>query len=173
MPGEEYLPQNVKPVVKYGGGSVTVWGVVTSDGVRRLHRINGNMDAKQFISILSTSLLDTVLDHHLNPTSIILAQDRDPKHTSRLAQAWFQQNHVALLPWAPSSPDMNIIENVWELLDRRIRWQEVRPHTVDELWEVMQEEWKKIGVEEIQRLYRSMPARVAALKKARGGYTKY
>ena len=39
---------------------------------------------------------------------------------------------------------MNIIENVWKLLDRRIQHHEVRPHTVDELWEVMQEEWKEL-----------------------------
>ena len=42
-----------------------------------------------------------------------------------------------------------------------------------ELWERVEEEWEKIGVEVCQNLIESMPRRIVALLKAKGGYIKY
>ena len=90
-----------------------------------------------------------------------------------LTRAWFDRNAIQLLDWAPSSPDVSIIEHVWEEIDRAIRRRERRPTTLDQLWQAIQEEWAKLDVNYIRTLYDSMPRRVAALKKAKGGYIKY
>ena len=42
-----------------------------------------------------------------------------------------------------------------------------------EVWERDQDEWEKIDVEICQRLIESLPKRVEAVIKAKGGYTKY
>ena len=63
--GEECLLRNVKKRVKHGGGSLMVWGCITPWGVGRLHRIKGNMDSKQYCSILEQSLLGTLHDYSL------------------------------------------------------------------------------------------------------------
>ena len=42
-----------------------------------------------------------------------------------------------------------------------------------ELWERVEEEWNRIEVEVCQNLIESMPRRVEAVLKAKGGYTKY
>jgi len=42
-----------------------------------------------------------------------------------------------------------------------------------ELWERIQVEWEKIPVEECQKLIESMPRRIQAVIRAKGGYTKY
>ena len=47
------------------------------------------------------------------------------------------------------------------------------PESVAELWERVQDEWNKIPVETVQNLIDSMPKRINAVLKARGGYTKY
>ena len=47
------------------------------------------------------------------------------------------------------------------------------PSGVLELWERMEKEWNNIEPEVCQRLIESMPRRVAAVIKAKGGYTKY
>lgn len=90
-----------------------------------------------------------------------------------MAQSWLKENHITMLPWPTSSSDMNIIEHVWDILDRRMRARPQRPGNINELWEVLQEEWGKISVETICALYLSVPRRLAALKKAKGGHTKY
>ena len=67
---------------------------------------------------------------------------------------------------------MNIIEHVWEYLDRRVCTQSPLPTNRDQLWTVLQEEWANIE-EYIEKLYESMPNCVAALLKAKGSWTKY
>ena len=47
------------------------------------------------------------------------------------------------------------------------------PRGVEELWERCQVEWEKIPKEVCQNLIESMPRRVQAIIKAKGGYTKY
>ena len=44
---------------------------------------------------------------------------------------------------------------------------------VHELWERVAEEWDQITPETCQRLIKSMPRRVQAVIKAKGGHTKY
>ncbi|TFK58033.1 hypothetical protein BDN72DRAFT_782606 [Pluteus cervinus] len=68
---------------------------------------------------------------------------------------------------------MNIIEHVWDYLDRRLRHRERPPKTRDELWEALQEEWHKIPLKYIRKLYLSIPRRIQALVRANGRYTKY
>ena len=150
-----------------------VWGCITSRGVGRLHRIDGKMDAEMYTQILQKSLLQTYKDYCMPKRSTYFAQDNDPKHTSKAAAFWFKRNSVRLLPWASSSADMNIIENVWDYLDRSIRSREVQPRNKEEFWEALQEEWYRIPLTYITKLYLSLPTRVQALKKARGGYTRY
>lgn len=172
-PGEEFLERNVDKRVKHGGGSVMVWGVISWTGPGRLHRVKGTMNADQYTQILSESLLGSLNDKDIAPEAIILAQDNNPKHKSRLAQNWFRENNIKLLPWPPSSPDMNLIEHAWEVLDRRVRARAVRPTNVDQLWVALQEEWERLDMDTVRALYESMPRRTEALRKANGSYTKY
>ena len=114
--GEELLDRNITKVVKHGGGSLMAWGCISWHGPGRLHPIEGCMNAQQYVSILEESFLSSIHDQNISLCNIIFQQDNDPKHTSKLAQAWFNQNKVQVLPWAPSSPDRNIIEHVWDYL---------------------------------------------------------
>lgn len=171
--GEEFLERNVDKKVKHGGGSLMVWGCITSKGTGRLHRIDGNLTAAQYCDILSKSLLGTLSDHSLSPRTIIFQQDNDPKHMSRAATTWFEEHNIIVLPWPPSSPDMNIIEHAWNLLDRRIRARTPLPQNLDQLWLMLKEEWERLDLDTIKELYRSMPNRLQALDDARGSYTKY
>ena len=41
--GDEYANKNVVPTVKHGGGSVMVWGCMSSQGVGTLHLIYRNL----------------------------------------------------------------------------------------------------------------------------------
>ena len=171
--GEAFLERNVKKVVAHGGGSLMVWGYITSKGVGHLHQIHGNLNAPKYCVILEDSLLGTLHDHSLSPCSILLQHDNDTKHRSRLAKAWFDEHHVLLLPWPSSSPDLNIIEHVWEELNRHLRHRPRLPRNLSELWVALQEEWYALDIEFIRTLYDSIPDRIAAVKRVHGLYTRY
>src|SRR6267154_1572636 len=55
----------------------------------------------------------------------------------------------------------------------RLAEHENPPNGIHELWERVEVEWEKIAVRECQKLVESMPKRVRAVLKAKGGYTKY
>ena len=65
------------------------------------------------------------------------------------------------------------IEHVWSHLKRKLEEYERKSEGILELWERVQVEWEKIGPEVCQKLIESMPRRVAAVLKAKGGHTKY
>ena len=71
------------------------------------------------------------------------------------------------MDWAPSSPDMNIIEHVWEYLDKRVHTRSPLPTNQDQMWTALEEEWANIDEE---KLYKSMPDHVTALLKAKGSW---
>ena len=171
--GEEFLERNVQKKVKPGGGSLMAWGCLTQYGTGQLHCISGCLNAVQYCNILTESFLPTLDDHNLKVSNIIFQQDYDPKHTSWHAQTWFKDHAVKVLPWAPSSPDMNIIEHAWDLVDQRLHAWGTLPSNLEELWIALKEEWEKLDLESIQNLYSSVPRRVKALQCAKGSYTKY
>ena len=171
--GEEFLDRYVVKQVKGGGGKVNVWGVISWWGVGRLHRVEGNLTAKQFVQIMEESLLGTFENDFVSPEEVVFQQDNDPKHTAKISKQWFRNHNIRLLPWPASSPDMNPIEHVWHILGCRVRRRSTLPRNADEMWEALQAEWYKLDTQLIRGLIESMPRRVAALKRAKGSYTKY
>ena len=118
-----------------------LWGCIIADGLGRLCHIDGNMDAKLYVLILDDNVLGTLKDLGINKKDIYFQQDNDLKHTSRLAQDWFQCKKVDVLDWPASSPDMTVIEHVWEYLDQRVCTQDPLPRNCDDMWATLQEEW--------------------------------
>ena len=77
----------------------------------------------------------------MDPDYSVFQQDNDPKHTSRLAKDWFNQNRVNLMDWPPQSTDMNPIEHLWHALKQRLQTYPEPPTGLHELWERIQDEW--------------------------------
>ena len=59
-PGERLSSQCIKPTVKHGGGNIHVWGCFSFNGVGDLYRIKGNLDKKQYHSILQRRARHTI-----------------------------------------------------------------------------------------------------------------
>ena len=50
------------------------------------------------------------------PDQFVFQQDNDPKHTSRIAKKYFEENEIELLDWPAQSPDINqlkIYGTIW------------------------------------------------------------
>jgi transposase len=169
----QLVDRYVVPTIKHGGGSIMVWGCMTASGTGFLTKIDGGLDADLYCGILEGELLQTIEWYGFNQDTVIFQHDNDPKHTSRKAREWLQNHSFNVLDWPAQSPDLNPIEHLWRNLKTRLCTYDTAPNGVHELWDRVQDEWNKITVEECVKLIESMPRRVAAVIKAKGGHTKY
>jgi hypothetical protein len=172
-PGEGLSNRLVQGTLKFGGGSLMIWGCMLWEGPGYACRIEGKMDADLYTSILDNHLGDSLVHYYKAPEEVIFQQDGDPKHRSKKAKAWFKDHDIEVLPWPAQSPDLNPIEHLWNHLKRRLGAYKEPPGGMEELWRRVDEEWNKIPVEVCQKLIESMPRRVEAVIKAKGAYTKY
>ena len=166
----ELNKENLRATVKHGGGSVMVWGCMSSAGVGNLEFIEGTMDKNMYLNILRRNLLQSAENLDIKE-KFRFYQDNDPKHKAAVAQSWLIWNCPHLMTPPAQSPDMNVIENLWALLDKNIRSHKIS--NKEELKKALLEEWQKITLETTQKLVQSMPTRIQALVKAKGFHTKY
>ncbi|KAJ4428776.1 hypothetical protein ANN_25769 [Periplaneta americana] len=90
-------------------------------------------------------------------------------HVSEVTMPWYADNNVHRLDWPARSPDLNLIEHLWDELDRRFRSREMRSTSIVQLTAMLQEKWRRMPVDILHKLVESMPDRVAAVIATRGG----
>jgi len=71
------------------------------------------------------------------------------------------------------SPDLTMIEHLWDELERRLRARPSRPTSVHDLTDAILEEWSRIPMNTLLNLVESLPRRVEAVIAAKGGPTSY
>ena len=150
-----------------------LWGCMTWDGIGYATKIDKNMDAPLYVSILDDELQWSMEEWDKEWEEVIFQQDNDSKHTSALAKEWFNNHDIEVMVWPAQSPDLNPIEHLWQHLKMKLGEYESPPNSIHELWERVQKEWEAIPKEVCQNLIASMPRRVEAVIKAKGGHTKY
>ncbi|KAK3550665.1 hypothetical protein QTP70_002365 [Hemibagrus guttatus] len=64
-----FQKKNIIPTVKYGGGSVMVWGCFAASGPGRLAVVNGTMNSAVYQKILKENVRPSVCDLKLKRTS--------------------------------------------------------------------------------------------------------
>ncbi|CAB4382790.1 unnamed protein product [Rhizophagus irregularis] len=168
-PGEAYNKDCIQPTVKFGGGSVMFWGCFGWHGVGPLVVIDGNMNSDDYVNVLANHFIPWVNNY----PGYIFQQDEASCHTSNYSIWWMRTHNVPMLDWVAQSPDLNPIENLWDHLDRQVRKRKSLPKSKQELISVVQEEWRKISIETLTHLILSLPSRIEAVIKAKGGHTKY
>ena len=153
-PNERHLPNVVVKVEGFEGGSVLVWGGISIDDRTDLIVLPGNVTADVYIRDITMN--------HIVPAAyemcsgFILMHDNARAHTAALTRGVLTRIEIQVMDWLANSLDLNPIEHLWDMLDRRDRRRPAPPQTLQQLADVLMEEWERIPQCDLRRLLRSM-----------------
>lgn len=166
-----YQAQNVKKTVKHGGGTVMVWACFCAHGPGYLCRLPSGLDAPLYLEILEGEFTMTGEEYY-DGGNYFLLHDGCSVHTAKMVTRWLDHNCGYTLPWPAHSPDLNPIENLWSIVKREI-YRQGRASSKDELFERISKAYYNLSPLVCSELVESMPRRIQAVIKAKGGNTKY
>lgn len=161
------------PVNPNKKNAVHVYAAVTKNGRSELIRVplvtgtNSDERFKSEHACVALLKLKKWSDGHFNGQPYHFVMDNAKQHTSKKTSAFIHDNNIPVLQGFPAqSPDLNIIENVWKMLEDRIKAR--RPRTLAGLWRVAREEWDSIDQQSIKKCVESLPKRMELIEE-RGG----
>lgn len=170
--GERFNPECVVERVKHPT-SIMVWSVISFKGTGRLYIVDGTMRQDQYRKVLDSRLLPQVKEWFPRGQKCIFMHDSAPCHKAKSITKFLEKKKLDVLPWPGNSPDLNPIENLWEILKRKIS--QVMVTNKQELTKRLTHFWhhdpdiKQSAIKCIE----SMPRRIEAVIKAKGNITKY
>ena len=98
--------------------------------------------------------------------------DKDIQVLQTKVKEWFKNHQIKLMSWPAQSPDLSLIEHLWQHLKRRLGGHPTPPGGILELQERVEWEWEAIPQPACKDLVESMPMMVTAVTSAKGGYAK-
>ncbi len=125
-----------------------------------------------------------ILNHNLADiwkSELVFMQNNASIHRVRKSKLWFQKMGIEVMKWPSYSFDLNLIENLWVLLKKKVykvysdlnKLKDKGEEAETQLFQILQKTWGNIREKVIEGLISSMPRRCEALIIAKGWHTKY
>ena len=109
------------------------------------------------MDLLDAYLLPSV-DKLFADDDFMFQHDLAPAHHSYKTAKYLKEKRIDILEWPCNSPDLNIIEFVWQKMKTRV--QQVHLKTLEELKAVLREVWASFTQNELEEMVESMPRRI-------------
>jgi transposase len=171
-PEEEYDVDCLIPTVKSGRDGVMMWGCFVYNRLGPLVEVSGKINGQRYREVLHDHLLPFL--NELGDESIYYFQDDNaPSHSAKETIRWKEDNLIPSIPWPAQSPDLNPIEHLWDVLEKKLRSRKPLPKNKIELIDALNEEWLHIEPRITENLVLSMPRRVKAVIESHGNPTLY
>lgn len=151
---------------------VRVWGGFSATGKTKLVRYIDTLNSERYIRIIKGQV--ATIRSMFGADAFMFQQDGAPCHTSSTTLSFLQQTFGQPFDkkqWPANSPDLNPIENLWAIVEDKIRSR--NPKTLRSLKRMITEEWNAIYDSTLENLVKSMPSRLRQCIERNGGWTDY
>ena len=101
-------------------------GVEENEICRDHHFHPGNLTAERYVEVVQNHILPFA--HEIGP-DFLLMQDGARVHTSRVTTRFLEDAGTQVMDWPPRSPDLIFIEQLWDLIGRRLHNRQHQPQT--------------------------------------------
>ncbi|KRF94243.1 uncharacterized protein Dmoj_GI25594 [Drosophila mojavensis] len=152
-------------------GGVMVWGAITFYGAIDLVFIDQKMTAERFKTLLQ-SVFPKINDL-FGPLPWIFQKGDAPIHNARAVKSFITSENVQVMIRPPHSPDLNIIEDVWGWLSRKVFEGGKQYEDKETLTAALKLAWSEISLSYINALYHSMKDRIYEVILNKGGSTQF
>ena len=147
---------------------VMVWGDIGYNYRSQIIFLEKSVDQDYYIEkvIFESNFIDDT-DKCWGIGNWVFQQDNAPAHKSQTTLAVLKELGINVLPnWPPYSPDLNIIEVVWAIMEARV--EKANPNTIDELKDVIKDVWEHLSFATINGLVETMERRLKAVNENPG-----
>ena len=151
----------IKRAVKYPL-KLHVWGCILKNNKLIVQIYDKTMNGNKYIEILNNNVLPIMKKYYeKNNDKLIFQQDNAPCHTCKLCVKYFSENNIEVMFWPANSPDLNPIENIWNIMKKKIG--RVYIKNKQELCDIIIKTADELEISTINKLINSMDNRVEAL----------
>ncbi|KAI4898606.1 hypothetical protein NFI96_006386 [Prochilodus magdalenae] len=156
--GECYAACNISPHDWFGGGSVMVWEGISLEGRTDLYKLdNDTLTAIRYQDEILGPVFRLYTDA-VGPGFLLVHNNARP-HVARLRWQFLENEGIDTIDWPTSSPDLNPIEHLWDIMFRSIRRHQVALQTVQELTKALLQIWEEIPQDTIRYICRKVYGR--------------
>lgn len=163
--------KDIKRVVKYPL-KIHIWGCILKNHKLIIHIYDKTMNGDKYIEILKLKLLPLIQSlTDGNNNKYIFQQDNASCHKCLKVKNFFSENNIDVMLWPANSPDLNPIENVWNLIKKNIG--KIYITNKEELINRINEEAKNLDITIINNIIGSMNNRINELINNSFDYINY
>ncbi|GFY04021.1 transposase domain containing protein [Trichonephila clavipes] len=132
------------------------------------------MNATEYLNIIADQLHPYMVSVSLAGNGMF-QQDNAPCHKAKIVLEWFQEHdpEFQLMSWPLSSPNLNKIEHIWDVMGQQLRVQRPPIHNISDLRDRCLNIWYNMYPAIYQGLVTSMPRWVEAVLRAKSGPIRY
>ncbi|CAF0974121.1 unnamed protein product [Didymodactylos carnosus] len=128
-------------------------------GLGPLVIFDGRLNSTKYIDILETYLPAALQKFSpVQSGQILYQQDNARPHVSAVTQEYFKKKRVERIIWPASSPDINIIQNIWSITDNKLL--KFTIDNIDDLKDALKTVWSDISNDTIRKRFESLPGRL-------------
>ncbi|KAJ6232780.1 transposable element-related [Anaeramoeba flamelloides] len=133
---------------------------------RKIWRRRGENDNVYIKDILKKSKIIDLANQEHGIFNWIFQQDGARPHTSKKTIKYLKKRCMLLDPWPPNSPDLNPIENLWSIMDKRL--ENRRPDNEENFIQILKEFWDSITweLQSVSLLRHKLSTKFKAQKKS-------